>query len=245
MKMKKNTALALVILSLSNCASLHQQGYDKKSGSTYYPGPDKQFEASAQGALTGAGTGAITGFQVSSATGPGAFIGAGIGALAGGFQGSADDASEERINRLSKKIEASAGSSFAQRVLEEHYTERARLSPQRDIYPADMFFNDDSSKLSREGNAVVTEIARIRKELMPWSRLQVLVYVQSKDPESVYALGIAKSRAAAITNALIRSGIEPRRIEPKAALVASPVIDDPDDTPDRYSQAVEFINADT
>lgn len=208
------------------------------------PGPDKQFGEMVSGAATGAGAGAITGFQISAATGPGAAVGAGIGAISGAIQGATTDLTEEQQLELQHKIFEAQQVAQAQEILKEHYKIRAELFPTRDIFPADLFFYGDEVKLRPESKWLVEEIAKMNKTRLPYSRLVVAVYAKSKDSESAYANHLTERRARELVDALLRAGIEPRRLSTRPEVVSEPILIDPLDKPDRYSQAVEFIAID-
>jgi outer membrane protein OmpA-like peptidoglycan-associated protein len=207
-------------------------------------GPDKEGGGRLVGALTGAGAGAVTGFQLGVGTGPGAAVGAGFGALAGGMRGAVQDAQEEEELRLAQAVKLAEKRSMAQHVIAEFYSKRLQWHPGRDLYPADVFFNEDKIALSARGKAVIDEFGIMNKERFPWSRFGVVVYVKSKEKKSGYAKYIAEHRALEITNRLIRSGIEPRRVESHGMIVSEEVFRDPDEIGQRYAQAVEFIPLD-
>lgn len=208
------------------------------------PGPDKQFSSGMQGALTGAGAGAVTGFQVAAGTGPGALVGAGFGAIAGGIQGAGEDKAEEEMMKLSAGTRFQRERAHVQEILSEHYKRRLELHPTRDIFPADLFFNGDSLSLSRQGQALVREIAYLNEKRLPWSRIVVATYVKSAEGQNDYAETLAKKRAIQIGDMLIKNGIEPRRIETRPTIMPAPVLIDPLDKPGRYNQAIEFIAMD-
>lgn len=207
-------------------------------------GPDKQFEGELSGAALGAGAGAVTGFQVSSATGPGAAVGAGLGAVAGGIQGFFKDQIEESLLKLAKETNKERQRALAHEILNEHYKRRLELHPTRDIYPADLFFYGDEARLRACAWPLIQELAAMNKQRYPWSRFEVAVYTESKDPESDYAKHLSSQRAKVLGNFLVRAGIEPRRIDTKAMVVDAPILIDPADYPTRYSQAIEFTPMD-
>lgn len=212
--------------------------------SQYVDGPDKQFVGTVAGAASGAGSGAVTGFQIGSGVGPGALVGAGLGAVAGGIEGALSDASEEQIKQLQQLTDREGEAAWVHSVLARHYQRRLELHPSRDIYPADLFFRGDETQLSQGGKALVRELARLNKERLGWSRLAVAAYVRAADPESAYARHLAERRSREISDLLVMEGIEPRRIETRAVIMKGPLVLDPDDRPERYSQAVELIPVD-
>jgi outer membrane protein OmpA-like peptidoglycan-associated protein len=208
------------------------------------PGPDKQGAGLFSGAATGAGAGAVTGFQMGAGTGPGALVGAGVGAAAGAMQGFVKDQLEEDMLSLAAGTQKEREVAVAHEILVDHYRRRMELHPTRDIYPADLFFCGDSVRLRGSAEAVVREIARLNRSRYSWSRLVVAMYVKSKEVDSAFAQRLAQRRARAFGDELVRAGIDPRRIEARGVVVDAPVLLDPADDPDRYSQAVELIPAD-
>jgi len=207
-------------------------------------GPDKEANGRLVGALTGAGAGAVTGFQLGAGTGPGAAVGAGFGALAGGVRGAVQDAQEDEELRLAGVIKKAEQRSTAQHLIAEFYNKRIQWHPGRDLYPADVFFEEDKFKLSDSGKAVIDEFGIMNKERFPWSRFGVVVYVKSKLQDTGYAKYLAEHRALEIANRLIRSGLEPRRVEAHGKVVSEEVFRDPDEVGQRYAQAVEFMPLD-
>lgn len=202
--------------------------------------PETQFMGSVQGAMTGAASGAMTGFHLGIGAGPAALAGAGVGALAGGMQGYAHDVLQEKNEKLQKQINKEEERAKVHQILRAHYEDRLRLSPSREIYPADTFFFGDERKICRDRVPLVTEISKLTKERMPWSRFAVTAYVKSADEDSEFAKDLAESRAKEISNYLIKAGIEPRRVVARGVIVPNEVIVDPTDKPGRYSQAIEF-----
>lgn len=197
------------------------------------------------GVIVGAGAGAITGAQLTSATGPGAAVGAGFGAIAGGIQGMLRQAMNEDLEELSTRLLEEKEVATAHQLLLEHYERRIAYHPSRDIYPADYFFDADSSKLSARGQVLLKELARLNKKRFPWSRLVVAVYSKSVDPKtSYYGRTLSIDRAREIGNYFVKYGIEPRRIETRPMLVKNAILVVPDDDPRRFSQAIELIAVD-
>lgn len=207
-------------------------------------GPDKQFSGSLVGAATGAGAGAVTGFQLGAATGPAALVGAGFGAVAGGVHGAVKDRSEEDYLVLAARTSRERSRSYAQEILAEHFERRMKLHPTRDIFPADLFFAADETRLRPGGVQLVRELAVMNKNRLPWSRLAIVAYVKGEEGPSGFAADLASKRIEEIGDYLVRSGIDPRRIEAKPVIVKEPVLVDPLDDPSRYAQAIEFVPLD-
>ena len=194
---------------------------------------------------TGAGAGAITGFQLSSVTGPGVAVGAGFGAVAGGIQGLIQDKNEEHDLKLAAELKKERERAYVHAILEEHYKRRLELHPTRDIYPADLFFLGDQANLKKESHALVEEIARLNKERFPWSRLVIACYAKSIDPESEFTQTLCERRSRDIADNLVRGGLEPRRLVTRSVIIDSPLLVDPlDQDAGRYNQAIEIIPID-
>jgi outer membrane protein OmpA-like peptidoglycan-associated protein len=210
----------------------------------YTPGPDKHSAGAISGAMIGAGSGAVTGFQLGSLTGPGAIVGAGFGAVSGGMQGIAQDFAEQELHELNEATEQVSQRAYAQEILAEHYQRRMELHPARDIYPADMFFYADGARVKANAVPILRELAILNRDRLPWSRLVVASYIRTRDEDSEYALNLASDRARAIGDFFVRYGIEPRRIEARALFIEAPLVLDPYDDPLRYNQAIEFITID-
>lgn len=230
MSMKK-IAFTILVLGLLACAKP-------------IPGPDKQGGAGIEGAATGAVAGAVTGFQVGAGAGPGAAVGAGLGFVAGGIQGMVKDATEEQLMQLADQADQERRIAAAHETLAEHFKRRMALYPTRDIFPADLFFDGDKSKLKPEGIDLVEEISRLNQRRLPWSRLLVVTYVKSADKSSEYAQHLAQHRAREIGDYFVRAGLEPRRINTRAVIIDQPLVLDPNDDPLRYNQAVELVPLD-
>ncbi|MGI6525567.1 MAG: hypothetical protein ACOX2O_09815 [Bdellovibrionota bacterium] len=222
----------LALFSCTACSSKPQHG------------PDKQFGGTLAGAASGAGTGAITGFHLGAGSGPGALAGAGLGAVAGGVHGAVRDSVEESLLKTSAELQKEREIAIAHETLQDHYRRRMELHPARDIYPAEYFFDADQIKVRCSAKALIREIAALNKKRYPWSRLIVAMYIKADNENSEYAQHLVEGRARALGDALVRAGLEPRRIETRAVIVPAPILIDPLDAPDRYNQAVELIPVD-
>lgn len=208
------------------------------------PGPDKQGQGVITGAATGAGAGAVTGFQAGAGAGPGALVGAGLGAAAGAMQGLVKDQLEDHMLAMAAATREERETAVAQEILADHYRRRMELHPTRDIYPAELFFCGDSVKLKPSAGSLVREIVQLNQSRYAWSRLVIATYVKSNDPQSLFAQHLAERRARELGDHFVRAGIDPRRIETRPMVLNAPVLIDPADDPERYSQAVELIPAD-
>lgn len=208
------------------------------------PGPDKQMTGTLYGAALGAGSGAVYGAQISAGTGPGVMVGAAAGATFGMISGLSQDLLEEDQIRRRDEIQRAEELTWAQEILSEHFQRRLELHPNRDIFPADLFFEADSVLLRGDAEILVSEIARLTHTRMPWSRIVVASYITSADPDSAYARFLTERRAEEIATAFVRSGVEARRVVTQAVTLPEPLLIDPYDKPDRYRQAIEVILVD-
>lgn len=208
------------------------------------PGPDKQAVGTFTGAAIGAGTGAVYGAQVGAGAGPGAWVGAAFGAVYGLFSGLGVDLLEEDGMRRELEEQRLREIAWVQEVLDEHYARRLELHPNRDIFPADWFFEGDSAELKPSAVILARQIGYLTKQRMPWSRIVVAAYVTTNDKSSTYAQYVTKKRAEEIALQFVRAGMEPRRVLTQGVPVSQPILIDPDDSPSRYRQAIEIIPLD-
>ncbi|MCC6933831.1 MAG: hypothetical protein IT292_11380 [Deltaproteobacteria bacterium] len=209
-----------------------------------YPGPDKQGQGLIYGAMMGAGSGAVTGFQTSAGAGPGALAGMGFGAIFGMFSGLGLDINEEGALENNKQLKELRETIWAQEMLAEHYSRRLELHPSRDIFPADWFFAGDGVQLTCRGEILVKEIARLNKSRMPWSRLMIAVYSVASNPQSSYSEHLTRRRGEEIALVMVREGVEPRRIMTKQMTIPNALLIDPYDNANRYKQAIEIVALD-
>ncbi len=203
-------------------------------------GPDKQGYGLVSGALVGAASGAITGAQFTAVSGPGAWIGAGFGAIWGSLQGLGLDILEEEDLKLFEILAEREDDVWAQYAFLGHLELKKELYPNRDIFPADNFFNSDSAHLSAEGIILAKYMAQNVFNRSTFSRIQVTTYIQTKDSNSAFTRHITKKRAQALALAFAQCGIEPRRVVIQTVAIGAPLVDDRYDSFHRYSQAIEF-----
>jgi hypothetical protein len=207
-------------------------------------GPDKQGSGMLAGVVTGAGSGAVVGAQLAAGAGPGAAVGAGFGAVFGALKGAGIDMLEEEDIKQLEEIEKLKLTVAAQETLAEHYKARLRLYPNREIYPADLFFQGDEKTLSPKTKMLAREIAKRLRNDMPWSRIKIVSYLSAAGGDSAFAERQNYQRAEQIAIQFIRGGIEPRRLSIQSATIDAPLVIDPEDHPARYRQAIEVVPLD-
>ena len=234
MKFNKYPLVILFAVIFSSCAD-----YSKP-----IPGRDKQGAGLLSGAIMGAGSGMITGGQFAASVGPGAFIGMGFGALWGSLYGLGIDVLEEEDLYILSQVARNEDEVAAQYILLEHFELKSELHPGRDIFPADVFFKKDEVSLSRSGNAVAQVFSKMLAKRNPASRIEIIIYQVSKDENSTYAKYLGRKRGVAVGNALVKAGIEPRRLVFKSITLDNPLVFDQYDRAERYYQAVEFALVD-
>ena len=154
------------------------------------------------------------------------------------------DTEEEQVLHLSQAAREERARALAHEMLNEHLKRRSELHPSRDIFPADIFFRGDEVTLRPEALPLVREIARLNKERMAWSRLVVAAYVKASDKDSSYAEHLGQRRSRELCDQLTQGGIEPRRLMTRVVVMDKPLLIDPYDKPERYSQAIELIPLD-
>ncbi len=208
------------------------------------PGPDKQGAGTLSGAAMGAGSGAVIGAQLTAGTGPGAAVGAGMGAIFGALHGIATDLLEDEEILQMEEVERLKVQAWVQETLAEHYDRRLAVFPGREIFPADVFFEADNSLMSSRARVLAREIGKRAKGEMPWSRILITSYSTSSDPESTYAKRINEQRVQELALQFVKAGMEPRRISTRTVTLSSPLVLDPNDSPGRYRQAIEFLPLD-
>ena len=236
---KKNkifrAALGTLLLLISGCTPFTADPV---------PGPDKQAVGTYGGAAVGAVSGAVIEKQIYGSITEGAWLGAAFGAIYGLFSGLGVDLLEEDQIRRFQELQRAKEMIWVQQVLAEHYARRLELHPNRDIFPADWFFDSDHSDLRPEAVILAQEIAHLAQKRAPWSRLVIAAYVSTPNADSPYAQYLSKKRAQEIAVQFVRAGVEPRRVLTEALTLPEPVLVDPDDHPDRYRQAIEIIAID-
>lgn len=208
------------------------------------PGPDKQAVGTYGGAALGAVSGGVIEKQLYGSITQGSFIGAAFGAIYGLFSGLGVDLLEEDALRRFDELRKAREMAWVQEVLAEHYARRLELHPNRDIFPADWFFETDHSELRPEAVVLAQEVGKLAQRRAPWSRIVITAYVTTPSHDSTYAQYLSKKRAQEIALQFIRAGVEPRRVLTESLTIDQPILIDPEDHPDRYRQAIEIVAVD-
>lgn len=238
-----NSLFKIITFSCFLFLALFFSGCSNLSGELI-PGPDKQAVGTIYGAAVGAGSGAVIGNNLTAATGPGALIGAGAGAVIGMLKGIGVDFLEEDDIRRKREQKILTETSWAQGVLAEHYERRLELHPNRDIFPADVFFESDSVEVRDESRLLLWHLAKLTKNRMPWSRIIVTAYATTSQPGNTYSQFLTEERAKEIATYLVRGGLQAKRVSYRAVTLQNPILIDPDDSASRYRQAIEIIPLD-
>ena len=152
-----------------------------------------------EGALVGAGVGAILG-QAIGHNSQGTLVGAGIGAALGGLGGSQVGAYMDRQQAaLNNAVAASDAASIrrSQDVLTA-------------TFKSDFLFNFNSFTLKPGAYPELDRVARILKQY-PQTRIRVEGHTDSRGTAE-YNMKLSQRRADAVANALIQRGVDPVRI---------------------------------
>ncbi len=183
--MKQYKILSVVLLSLFiiSCAGTTNQGRKTQ-----------------EGALIGAGVGAILG-QVIGGDTEATLIGAGIGAALGGIAGNQIGAYMDRQESELRNVMASsqaASVTRSQNVLTA-------------TFKSEMFFDYNSAVLKAGAYSEMDRISRVLREY-PQTRIRVEGHTDSKG-SAEYNQKLSERRAQSVANSLIQRSVDPIRIE--------------------------------
>ncbi|MBF0209992.1 MAG: OmpA family protein [Desulfamplus sp.] len=191
MKLFRAKKLRLVIggflcLSIISCA-----------GTT---GTTNQQVKTQQGALVGAGVGAILG-QVIGGNTKGTLIGAGIGAALGGIAGNQIGAYMDSQEQALREV-----------IVESNETTVVRNENiLTATFQSNMFFDYDSDVIKAGGYSEINRVAGVLRDY-PQTRIRVEGHTDSKGSD-VYNQALSERRAKAVADALIQRGVDPARLE--------------------------------
>ncbi|MBF0200748.1 MAG: OmpA family protein [Desulfamplus sp.] len=183
----KAIILALLCLFIVSCAgTTHQQ------------------RKTQEGAIIGAGVGAILG-QVIGGDTEGTLIGAGIGATLGGIAGNRIGA---YMDRQEAELRNAVASSHAA-------SQSASVTRTQNVltasFQSNMFFDFDSDVLKPGAYTELDRVAKVLRDF-PQTRIRVEGHTDSKG-SAEYNQRLSERRARAVSNALIQRGVDPLRME--------------------------------
>ena len=163
-------------------------------------GTTNQERKTSEGAVIGAGVGAILG-QVIGGDTEGTLIGAGIGAALGGVAGNQIGAYMDRQEAELRNVMAaseSASVTRSQNVLTATFN-------------SSMFFDYNSDILKAGAYTELDRVARVLRDY-PQTRIRVEGHTDAKGSEA-YNQKLSERRAQSVANALIQRGVDSIRIE--------------------------------
>ncbi|MBF0258224.1 MAG: OmpA family protein [Desulfamplus sp.] len=183
MKRYRLAIIGVLCLSIISCAGTTNQ--QTKTG---------------QGALVGAGVGAILG-QVIGGDTQGTLIGAGIGAALGGIAGNQIGAYMDRQEQALRSV-----------IVESEQTTVVRTeNVLTATFQSSMFFDTDSDMLKAGAYSEMDRVSGVLRDY-PQTRIRVEGHTDSKGSD-VYNQELSQRRAQSVANALIQRGVDPSRIE--------------------------------
>ena len=183
MKRYKLITVAVLSLFLISCA-----------------GTTNQQRKTQEGALIGAGVGAILG-QIIGGDTEGTLIGAGIGAALGGVAGNQIGAYMDRQEAALRNVVATSHAASVTRS-------RNVLTA---TFKANMFFDYNSDVLKAGAYSELDRVSRVLREF-PQTRIRVEGHTDAKG-SAEYNQRLSERRAQAVANALIQRGVDPMRVE--------------------------------
>ena len=102
-----------------------------------------------------------------------------------------------------------------------------------------VFFDTNSTTVSQQGAATVTEAANVAKS-MPNARVTITGYTDT-DGAPAYNQQLSVRRADAVKNALVSNGVAPQSINVTGAGEAGLLIDTPDQTKNEKNRRVQIV----
>lgn len=169
-----------------------------------------------QGAAVGTGLGAAVGAGLGQAIGrdtKGTLLGAGIGALVGGLAGGG-------VGRYMDNQEAAMRQQLAA-------TEAASIQREADLlavtFTSDVLFDVGSSSLKAGATDEVSRVAGVLNQY-PQTSIVVAGHTDASGSEAANQQ-LSERRAGAVRNALIKQGVDPRRIEAVGFGEGQPIAD--------------------
>ncbi len=175
--------MIIMILFIASCAGTTNQG-----------------RKTTEGAVIGAGVGAILG-QVIGGDTEGTLIGAGIGAALGGIAGNQIGAYMDRQEAELRNVVAASESASITR------TQNVLTA----TFKSNMFFDTNSSTLKPGAYSELDRVAKVLRDY-PQTRIRVEGHTDTKG-SAEYNMVLSEKRAQAVGNALIQRGIDPSRMQ--------------------------------
>jgi len=163
-------------------------------------GTTNQQTKTGQGALVGAGVGALLG-QVIGGNTKGTLIGAGIGAALGGIAGNQIGAYMDRQEQALRDVV----------VESEDITVTRTENVLTATFQSSMFFDTGSDVLKAGAYSEMDRVSGVLREY-PQTRIRVEGHTDSKGSD-VSNQALSQRRAQSVANALIQRGVSPSRME--------------------------------
>lgn len=168
---------------------------------------------SKNGALIGAGAGALLGQAIGRNTGA-TLIGAGIGAVAGSIAGQQIGSYMDRQEQERRRALADAESASVRRSYDTLTA----------TFQSDILFDYDSSELKPGAYQEIGRVAGVLRAY-PETTITVEGHTDARGP-SEYNYKLSKRRSSAVKAALVHDGIDPRRIRTVGLGETQPVSSD-------------------
>jgi len=163
-------------------------------------GTTNQQTKTGQGALVGAGVGALLG-QVIGGDTKGTLIGAGIGAALGGIAGNQIGAYMDRQEQALRDVV----------VESEDITVTRTENVLTATFQSSMFFDTGSDVLKAGAYSEMDRVSGVLRDY-PQTRIRVEGHTDSKGSD-VYNQALSQRRAQSVANALTQRGVSPSRME--------------------------------
>lgn len=205
---------------------------------------DRQSDAFVSQAIGMGASGAITAIKLGNP----AAIGVGVGVASAGLLSAIQSYAVSRVDESLLKLESDVAfllkSAVGQQIIVSFLDVKQKYHPNRDIFPASVFFNPDSTTLSFEGQSLLTEIYNLNKNRAPWSRFGIISYVTTSDKNNEFSNDLVIRQTKEIGNYLLRLGLNPRRITLLGAFTDRPIVNAPPEIQSEYFNCIEFVPLD-
>ncbi len=206
---------------------------------------ERHSEILASNTVSLAGGGALAGAKLGVGALPGAGVGLASAALISAIQSFVINRTDDSLLRLENSLKTAKYSSTGQQLLLSYWEIRNKYFPSRDIFPAEFFFEVDSTNLSSLGKGLLQEIYLLNKDRFPWSRFGIISYVTTTDDRNNFSKDLAVKQVRVIGSYLISLGLNPRRVSASASLTDRPLVQTNDPNIDKmFFNAIEFVPLD-